>query len=52
MKVWKDLKIPDSLFQEIKSVIANNGNYNSVSDFARIAAMKELERLEKDGLHE
>ncbi len=51
MKVWKDVKIPDSLFQEIKSAIANNGNYNSVSDFARIASMKELERLQESDVH-
>ncbi|WMT52204.1 MAG: hypothetical protein RE471_04820 [Ferroplasma sp.] len=48
MKIWKDVKIPDSLFQQIKVVIANNENYNSVSDFTRIAAMKELERLRGD----
>jgi len=48
MKVWKDIKIPASLFDEIQKFVANNEAYNSVSDFARIASMKELERLEGD----
>lgn len=50
MKEWKDIKIPASLFEEIKEFVRTNENYNSVSDFARIASMKELERLGKEVL--
>ncbi len=50
MKEWKDIKIPASLFERIKELVKNNENYNSVSDFARIASMKELERLAKEVL--
>ena len=50
MKEWKDIKIPASLFEEIKELIKANENYNSVSDFARIASMKELERIGREVL--
>jgi Arc/MetJ-type ribon-helix-helix transcriptional regulator len=50
MKEWKDIKIPASLFEEIKELVKVNENYNSVSDFARIASMKELERLGREVL--
>jgi hypothetical protein len=46
MKKWKDVKIPASLFQEIKSTILENENYNSVSDFVRLASMNELKALQ------
>ena len=45
MKKWKDVKIPASLFEEIKSTILANENYNSVSDFVRLASMNELKTL-------
>ena len=45
MKKWKDVKIPASLFEEIKSTILANENYNSVSDFVRLASMNELKVL-------
>ena len=48
MKEWKDVKIPASLFERIKELVKVNEDYNSVSDFARIASMKELERLERE----
>lgn len=48
MKEWKDVKIPASLFERIRELIKVNEDYNSVSDFARIASMKELERLERE----
>ena len=48
MKEWKDIKIPASLFEKIKEQVKVNQDYNSVSDFARIASMRELERLEKE----
>ena len=48
MKEWKDIKIPASLFDKIKAFIKENEDYNSVSDFARIASMKELTRIEKE----
>ena len=48
MKEWKDIKIPASLFERIKEQVKVNQDYNSVSDFARIASMRELERLEKE----
>ena len=48
MKEWKDMKIPASLFGEIKELIKANENYNSVSDFVRIISMRELERLQRE----
>ena len=45
MKKWKDVKIPASLFEEIKSTVLENENYNSVSDFVRLASMNELKML-------
>ncbi|MCL5881798.1 MAG: hypothetical protein M1592_04360 [Candidatus Thermoplasmatota archaeon] len=48
MKEWKDIKIPASLFDRIKEFIRENEDYNSVSDFARIASMRELTRLEDE----
>ena len=48
MKEWKDIKIPASLFNEIKELIKTNENYNSVSDFVRIISMRELERLQQE----
>ena len=45
MKKWKDVKIPASLFEEIKLIILANENYNSVSDFVRLASMNELKVL-------
>ena len=48
MKEWKDIKIPASLFDRIKEFVKGNEDYNSVSDFARIASMRELERYEKE----
>ena len=46
MKEWKDIKIPASLFDRIKAFVSVNEDFNSVSDFARIASMRELARLE------
>lgn len=46
MKEWKDVKIPASLFYRIRAFVNDNEDYNSVSDFARIASMRELARLE------
>ena len=48
MKEWKDIKIPASLFNEIKELIKANENYNSVSDFVRIISMREMERLQRE----
>ena len=48
MKVWKDVKIPASLFKQIKEFVLKNEEYNSVSDFARIASIRELARLSGD----
>ncbi len=48
MKEWKDIKIPASLFERVRVFVAENEDYNSVSDFARIATMKELSRLENE----
>ena len=48
MKEWKDIKIPASLFDKIQAFVKANEEYNSVSDFARIASINELLKLEKE----
>ncbi len=47
MKVWKDIKIPAAFYDQIHEVIERKHEYNSVSDFMRIASMKELDRLKE-----
>jgi len=42
---WKDIKIPESLYEKIRDYVNQNHDYNSVSDFARVASMKELDRI-------
>ena len=47
MKEWKDIKIPESLYEKISDYIDQDQAYNSVSDFAMVASLNDLDRISK-----
>jgi predicted membrane chloride channel (bestrophin family) len=43
----KDIKIPESLYEKISDYIDQGQAYNSVSDFAMVASLNDLDRISK-----